>query len=146
MGVFVRVLDIMDPETGEIPGRMPFLSKKKANLYGEYVMTRQEGFLRLAKDKDLTGSDLRVLHVYLGKLDFENFIRISQQEVADYLDMKKSNVSVSTRKLINKKIILEGPRVGRSSTFRINPFYGWKGDPDKDFHDLYQEHNKQIKG
>lgn len=29
--------------------------------------------------------------------------------------------------LISKQIILEGPKVGRSRCYRLNPNYGWKG-------------------
>lgn len=142
---FKQLLDVLDPDTGEIVGQTPFLRRKKVNLYGEYVMARQEGFLRLSKEKDLTGDDRRVLDVYFGNLDFENFIQISQQAIADYLEMKKQNVSRSTKKLIAKGILIEGTRVGRHNTYRLNPFYGWKGKSDKEFHKFYEEHARQTK-
>lgn len=146
MSIFKKDLELRDPETGEIVGQTPFLTRKKVNLYGEYVMARQEGFLRLAKDKDLTGEDLRVLHVYFGNLDFENFIQISQQAIADYLEMHKQNVSRSTKKLVDKGILIEGTKVGKHNTYRLNPFYGWKGKSDKEFHKFYEEHAKQTQG
>lgn len=146
MSFFKKDLELRDPETGEIVGKMPFLSRKKVNLYGEYVMARQEGFLRLAKDKDLTGTDRRVLDVYFGNLDFSNFIQISQQAIADYLEMKQEHVSRSTRKLIDKGILVEGTKVGRHNTYRLNPFYGWKGKSEKEFHDFYEKHAKQTEG
>jgi hypothetical protein len=31
------------------------------------------------------------------------------------------------RTLNGKQIVMEGPRVGRSKCFRLNPNYGWKG-------------------
>lgn len=148
MSLFKRKLDITDPETGEVMGEIPFLSQRvrKVNLYGEFIMARQEGFLRLSKEKDLTGSDRRVLDVFFGNLDFENFIQISQQSIADYLEMKKENVSRSTKKLIEKGILIEGTKVGRHNTYRLNPFYGWKGKSDQAFHDLYLQYAKKQQG
>ena len=71
MSFFRKDLDVLDPGTGEILGKLPYLTKGKANLEGDFVMARQEGFLRLARDKDLTGDDYRVLNVFFGNLDFE---------------------------------------------------------------------------
>ncbi len=145
MSFFRKDFEIVDPETGEIRAEIPFLSRRKINLYGEYIMARQEGFLRLSKEKDLTGADRRVLDVYFGNLDFENYIQISQQAIADYLEMKKQNVSTSTKKLVEKGILVEGTRVGKHNTYRLNPFYGWKGKSDKEFHKFYEEHAKQTR-
>lgn len=146
MSFFRKDFEIVDPETGEVRAEIPFLTRRKVNLYGEYVMARQEGFLRLSKEKDLTGTDRRVLDVYFGNLDFENYIQISQQAIADYLEMKKQHVSTSTKKLIKKGILIEGTKVGRHNTYRLNPFYGWKGKSDKEFHKFYEEHAKQTQG
>lgn len=146
MDLFKKNIELVDPETGEIVGQTPFLTRRKANLYGEYVMARQEGFLRLAKEQDLTGADRRVLDVYFGNLDFENFIQISQQAIADYLNMKKQHVYRSTKKLVEKGILIEGTKVGKHNTYRLNPFYGWKGKSDKEFHKFYEEHAKQTQG
>lgn len=145
MSFFQKDFKIVDSETGEIRTEIPFLTRRKANLYGEYIMARQEGFLRLAKEKDLTGTDLRVLNVYFGNLDFENYIQISQQAIADYLEMKKENVCRSTKKLVEKGILIEGGKVGKHNTYRLNPFYGWKGKSDVEFHKFYLEYAKKYR-
>ena len=80
---YKKLVDINDPQTGEKLGKTPFWVKGKINLHGEFIMARQEGFLRLAKEPDLTGEDRKVLDVYFGNLDFENFVQISQQAIAD---------------------------------------------------------------
>jgi DNA-binding transcriptional regulator GbsR (MarR family) len=61
------------------------------------------------------------------KLDFENFIQQSQVEIAKALGMHKSQVSEAVKLLTSKQIVLEGPKVGRSKCYRLNPNYGWKG-------------------
>jgi hypothetical protein len=146
MSLFRKNLELVDPDTGEKVGQTPFLARKKANLEGEFIMARQEGFLRLATEEKLTGADYKVLLVYFGNLDFENYIQISQQAIADYLKMRKQHVSASTLKLVEKGILIEGTKVGRHNTYRLNPFYGWKGKADKEFHDFYDKHAKQTQG
>lgn len=141
---FKQHLGIVNPDTGEIVGQLPFLTRRKANLHGEFVMAAQEGFLRLAKE-GLNGNDWDVLSVYFGNLDFDNFIQIHQQAIADYLGMRKQNVYRSTKKLVEKGILIEGTKVGRHNTYRLNPFYGWKGKPDKEYHRLREEYAKQIR-
>ena len=43
------------------------------------------------------------------------------------LGIQKANVSRAIKALIENEIILEGPKIGRSKTYRLNPSYGWKG-------------------
>jgi hypothetical protein len=41
--------------------------------------------------------------------------------------MQKQNVNRAIKKLEALGIILRGPKVGRSSSWRLNPNAGWKG-------------------
>ena len=41
--------------------------------------------------------------------------------------MRKQHVSRAMKLLTSKQIVLEGPKVGRSKCYRLNPHYGWKG-------------------
>ncbi len=41
--------------------------------------------------------------------------------------MQRSHVSEAINLLASKGILLEGPKVNRSRTFRLNHTYGWKG-------------------
>ena len=136
----------VNQETGEIEPGMMVLVPVKNKLRDPFMLAAREGFLRLARDKDLTGEDRRVLDVYLASLDYENWIHISQQEIADYLEMKKPNVSRATKRLVEKQILIEGPKAGRSKTFRLNAFYGWKGKIGKEYYQAYEEHSKLIQG
>jgi hypothetical protein len=43
--------------------------------------------------------------------------------------MEKAQVSKAIKLLVNKGILLRGPRVGHSYAFRLNPTYGYKGNP-----------------
>ena len=87
----------------------------------------QEAFIALAQDKDIAGRPRRVLDYLFGKLGFENYICIQQKEISEALDIYKQDVSDSIKLLLDKGIILPGPKLGRSKSYRLNSRYGWKG-------------------
>jgi predicted transcriptional regulator len=79
----------------------------------------------LALDEDLDGVDLRVFLFLFSRLDFENYIRLEQREIAEALNRRKEHISRSIRKLKTKKIIVEAtPKVGRTAAYLLNPKYG----------------------
>jgi CRP-like cAMP-binding protein len=78
----------------------------------------------LALDEGLDGVDLRVFLYLFSKLDFKTFIPVPQMEIAEALGRRKEHVSRSIRKLKTKNILLPGPKVDRSPSFRLNPGYG----------------------
>ncbi len=122
-------------DTGEIVDDLLFASPIKRRLEGDFIMSLQEGFLRLGRDSDISGQDYRVLMIYLGNLDFENFIQISQNYIATDLKIPKQRVYESTKRLVDKGILIKGLKVGRHQTYRLNAFYGWKGKADKKYWD-----------
>lgn len=75
----------------------------------------------------LNGEQLRVLLALLAELDYENFIQVAQADIAEKLNINKVNVSRSVKALLDVGVIFEGPKVGRSKTYRLNEQFGWKG-------------------
>jgi DNA-binding transcriptional ArsR family regulator len=123
-----RRIASVDQDTGEVLDGVVVYCGVKQNPYSTgWVMNSQEALELLATDKDLTGENYRVLLLLLSRLDFENWIQITQSEIVEKLDMKKQNVSRAILLLEEKGILLRGPKVGRSYAFRLNPYYGWKG-------------------
>lgn len=117
----------VDKYTGEEFG-FPVIVGRKRNPYGKgWVMNSQEAMLSVAKDKDIKGETHRVLWFIGGILDFENWVQISNAEIAKELDLKRQAVSRAMKVLEDKEIILRGPKVGRSYAFMLNPDFGWKG-------------------
>ncbi len=128
----VRSVDI---ETGEVyEGNQILIPPKKPGIDGDFVMARQEGLFRLAKEADLGGQDYKILLMYLGCLDFENYLQVEQKWIADELGIAYQSVHRSTKKLVKAHILVEGQKVGKHKTYRLNEWYGWKGDSRK-----YQE-------
>ena len=115
-----------DTYTGEEYG-FPVIIGRKRSPYQGWVMNNQEAMRILAKDKDIKGETHRVLWYIGGILDFENWVHISITEIAKELEMSQPNVSRAIKLLEKKEVILRGPKVGRSHTFMLNPYFGWKG-------------------
>lgn len=121
----VNRYELLDKENGElIPAVMWVRSKWKGE---PFVMTFQLAFKFLAKDKEITLEARRVLDFMMSELDFENYMFMPQSEVAKELDMQKQNVNRAIKLLVDKGIIIEGPKVNRSRCYRLNYNFGWKG-------------------
>ena len=108
-------------------------------------MAFQDAFEEIAKDREITSEPRRVLDYMFSKLDFENFIQLSQKDITEALRMHKSQVSEAVKLLTSKQIILEGPKVGKSKCYRLNPNYGWKGKV-KTLQEARREQLKVIQG
>ena len=123
-----RKIASVDQNTGEILKGVIVYCGVKQNPYSTgWVMNSQEALEILATDRDLTGENYRVLLLLLSRLDFENWIQVTQSEITEKLQMKKQNVSRAISLLERKEIVLRGARIGRSYAFRLNPYFGWKG-------------------
>ena len=96
--------------------------KKFENSFALY----QQAISAIA-DMNLPNEQYRVFLKLLSKVDFENFLRVSQQNIADELNMKRPNVTKAIKALCEKNIIVEGPRAGLNKTYRLNPYIGYKG-------------------
>jgi DNA-binding transcriptional ArsR family regulator len=82
---------------------------------------------KMIANSDLDGVTLKVLWRLIAELDMENYLYINQSEIAAEMGLNKPNISRAIRDLIKEGIIIEGLRVGRSKTYRLDPYYGWKG-------------------
>ena len=136
---------IVDKETGEIEAYVPV---KEKTLGGGWVAVYQDSMRVLAEDKTMTGEQYRVMLKLFSILDYQNYIKVSQKELAESLDMRQAHVSRAIIALMDRDIIREGPRAGMNKTYRLNPYIGHKGkNRDQtivDFQDL-QKRKKNKK-
>ena len=122
-----KYIEQVDQKTGEVLQGCMVWIPERPKLTERWFMAFQDAFEELAKDREITNEPRRVLDYMFSKLDFENFIQLSQKEIIEILGINKSNVSKAIKLLTRKQIVLEGPKVGRSRCYRLNPNYGWKG-------------------
>ena len=123
-----RKIGVINLETGEILDQSGLVAFPPKFPVGErFFMGFQDAFISIAEDREIKAQPSRVLYFLMGNLDFENFIQIPQVEICQRLGMKKQDVSKAIKILFEKKVLLVGPKIGRSLSYRLNPYYGWKG-------------------
>lgn len=125
----IRRVGSVDLETGEfLDGAMVgVFYPKRQNGFREGWVAMAQGPLMALANANLGEQALRVLLSVIARLDFENFLLLSQADLAKALGMDRGDVSKALGKLEAAGVLVRGPKAGRSSTFRLNPAYGWKG-------------------
>ena len=140
---------LTDLETGEVFLGFAIPQKKK---YPREI--QQDGFCTMfmfgyefiSEIEGLSGNDYRVLFRLLSHLEFKNWIYVTHQTIADELQFKRSNVSRSIKKLIDKKIIekQKDPKDKRRIIYRLNPVYGWMGDAKQWQEEMYNRKLEKV--
>ena len=113
-------------EKNEIKGYINLPKKSYFPKEVTWMASFQNGLIWLSK-QNLTGMDLKILLMIMGKLDFQNYLRISQKELAAEMGIDKGNISRAIKKFCNMNILFTGPMAGRHNTYRLNPNIGHKG-------------------
>lgn len=118
-----------DKRTGEVleDTVLALQYRKRVNGFGNGWVAMNQNALKQFIKAGLQGRDYEVLFSLLQVLDFDNYIQLCQSNIAKELDMKKENISRSIRKLIEIGALIEGPKISRSRTYRLDPEFGWKG-------------------
>jgi Crp-like helix-turn-helix protein len=125
-----RRLGMVDLDSGELlEGGVPiWVGAKVRSPYGRRWMAMNQDFLlEFAARDDVHGEVLKVFVYLNGRLDFDNLIQVPQVEIAEALKMQRQSVHRAIKQLEEMGVILRGPKVGRSSSWRLNPNAGWKG-------------------
>jgi len=139
--VWERVEMLVNPSTGEFKHApldddyqtVRFAKKHRAGRHMSTLMDALEG---VAKDKGLTVTDHRVLRLIESKVEYANsaeghpdaYVRIVQAGMARELEIDRSDINRSIKKLLDRHIILRmAPRGQAAQYYAINPNYGWRG-------------------
>ena len=126
----------IDTSTGEVIGGFVAVIKPRSkSTFDRHFTMNQETLFSIAND--LNHDQTRVFLALLAYLDYENFIQVPQVEIANKLTMQKQNVNRAIKALLELSIIFDGPKIGRSKSYRLNPNYGWKG--------TVSNHNKALR-
>lgn len=117
-------LSVIMDEDETVSGYHPQQSK---NILGRgWVATFMSGMEWMCQ-QDITGEQWRVWAFLMSRLDFDNWLRVKQQDVCDVLGMTKSHVSRALSRLVELDIITKGPMAGRHNTYRLNPRIAHRG-------------------
>jgi hypothetical protein len=100
------MIRIFDDKTGEAHPTPPILCFGTKKIKGRKWMILFQDYLeRLAKDVDLGGVDYRVLMYLIHSMEYENLVNVTQQYVADELNLAQPQVNRSIRKLTEKNYL-----------------------------------------
>lgn len=117
----------IDLDTGEIFPEIPVIFNRAPSIGKNWYMQFQNALDSWATDRELWGRPRAILDFLLSRMDYENYVNVQQKEIAEKLKIDKSNVSRAISKLIQKDIILPGPKSGTMRSYKLNENYGWKG-------------------
>jgi hypothetical protein len=124
-----RNLGTVDLDTGELLKGVPVYFNATVRWREDWFMAIQDAFEALAKDKEISGRPRRVLDFMMSKLSWENWIHVEQKQIAEELELDRSDVSRSIKLLVQKGIILQATLPGNKqmSAYKLNSNYGYKG-------------------
>lgn len=131
MGI-TRDGDAYYTETGEIrEGALIWVPERIPSGFGRsFFLMTVDALSVLADHRKVIGEEgFAVFGKLMKRLDFENYMQVSQADIARELGMQRSNVSRAITRLCQIGIVAKGPKVGTSYTYRLHPEAGWKGKP-----------------
>ena len=78
----------------------------------------------------VSSSTSKVLFKLLARLDYENWLSISQETLAEEIGMKQPNVARAIRDLVQTEIleVSKDDTDKRRNSYRLNANLGWRGD------------------
>ena len=117
-----RKLEVYYPEDSVVN----ISAKPGKYLKNDYARYFTNEMLGLAVDKDFSGNDLRVFLAILANLGFENILNISQQKLADQLNIDRSAIGKSIKKLTSRGYLQVVNTVGRQNIYQFNPHIAFR--------------------
>lgn len=118
-------------------------SRNKRVLGANWVATFQSAMEWLAMQKQMTGEQWRVFAYLFSRLDYDNYLRVPQKDIAEKLEMRIPHVSRAIKGLIDLDVIIPGPMAGRYRTYRLNPRIAMRGT--KHYHETVVEYDELKK-
>lgn len=119
---------LIDQHTGE---RFNTLTPINPKFKKDWIAMFQESLHIIATDRELNGYTLRVFLELMSRLNFENYVCISQSEIGKSIGIARPNVNTAISLLVEKQIIFKQNGIGTAKAYKLNPNIGWKGDVTK---------------
>jgi len=72
--------------------------------------------------QNLTGEELRILLNLMSRLNYDDYVKIPQTQIADDMKLHKSSISRAINHMVELKIIILGTKDGVTNKYRLNPY------------------------
>ena len=105
------------PEDKKVMGIVIPEKKLKSN----YTRTFQDGLLEIIRDKELSGDDIRVLFGMVSQMEYENKFTMPLSHLGKKLDIARSTISKSVKKLLMKGYLVRDGSQGQVSHYMLDP-------------------------
>lgn len=93
-------------EKGDVVATTIIKERATYTLKKEFVIVFTENFFRVLQS-GINQSEMKILSYIIDQMEYGNLISISQASIAVACNMKKSNVSICFKKLIEKNILIK---------------------------------------
>ena len=122
-------MDLTHLKTGQVYQGLAILQGRRYPRETEFNTMFKDGWKFLASIDGLTGQDYRVFSALMQRMDFGNWIRVSQETMAEELGLKRPAVTRSINRLLKYNVIQRKREEvdKRRWMYRLNPQIGWKG-------------------
>lgn len=123
-----RNVATIDMDTGEILQGTPVFFPKKERIGKDWAMIMLARLGEIAKDREMGTESWRVFALLLSRIDFENWIDISQAEMGRELGMAQQSVSRAMLNLERKGLVEKAKiSIGKRNVYRLAPEVAWRG-------------------
>lgn len=102
------------------------LERNRVKL-GGWCMIFQQAIGALGSDKTISARSKEILLYIIGQMDFENWVMIEQSGIAEKFEMQRPNVSRCIKELLSRGYLEQGPKLGKTNSYKVNLQLVWKG-------------------
>lgn len=119
----------INPQTGETVDELHIIRGAKYPKNVEFMTMFRDGWKYLSTLR-LAPTTSAVMFKLLEKLDYENWMSISQETLAEELQIKQPHIASAIRELEKAGVIevSKDKTDKRRNAYRLNASLGWKGD------------------
>lgn len=123
---------VINDTTGTVEFPVAYVVPQQKKILGEaFMLAFQEALIEVSKNRGLTGTDRRVLFYMIGKMEYENLVRLTQRDIAEELKTSQQEVSKSISKLQVEGYLWVDHTYGSAYVYKISEDLVWKGKTEK---------------
>lgn len=124
---------VLPDDHDQAPQNVYFVPPTKRHYQAKWLTLWQDSseigvsIMEQAENDVLSKTEYRVRDWLLGTIGIGNFCYVNQSEMARKLNIERATASRAIKRLIELKILIPGPKSGRSNTYQVSPAFCFFG-------------------